>query len=56
MDARRNQVVKAQRAIRQSPDTRALKRELRNGNRFALAWLELHGMNYENGMIVSRRT
>src|SRR5438128_10516758 len=48
-------VSRAQRAIRESPDTRALKRELREGNRYALRWLALHGLRWdaEKGAIVS---
>jgi hypothetical protein len=48
----RHLVLRAQRAWRQCPDTRALKRELRNGNPYALALLERHGATYENGDIV----
>lgn len=45
------QVIRAQRAIRQSPDTRALKRELANGNRYAHGWLARRGLRFIGGAI-----
>ena len=48
------QVLRAQRAWRACPDTRALKRELRNGNRYALALIRRHGADYVDGAIIRR--
>lgn len=46
-------VVKALRAIRQAPDTRALKRELRNGNPYAHGFLARRGLTFEGGAIAT---
>lgn len=44
-------VSRAQRAIRKSPDTRALKRELREGNPYAIGYLAGRGLVYIGGAI-----
>jgi hypothetical protein len=46
-------VTRALRALRQSPDTRALKRELRAKNHYALALLHARDLDYVDGAIVS---
>ena len=46
-------VRRALRAWRKSPDTRALKRELRDGNPYALALVRSHGADYVDGDIVA---
>lgn len=46
-----NQVLLAQKAIRKSPDTRAIKLELARGNRFMLRWLERQGCTVEGTTI-----
>ena len=51
VNARRSLVSKAQRAIGLSPDTRALKRELRDGNPYVLAFLHRRGLVFEDGAI-----
>jgi hypothetical protein len=49
-------VTRTQRAIGALPDTRSLKRELRSGNPYALAWIERRGARFDaaSGAIVAR--
>lgn len=47
-------VLRAQRAWRAAPDTRALKRELANGNPYALELIRRHGSDYVDGAIIRR--
>jgi hypothetical protein len=54
MNERGRLVTRAQRAIRQSPDTRAIKRELEQGNSYVLRFLRGRGLDYVNGSIVRR--
>ena len=53
MNERARLVTKAQRAIRQSPDTRALKREAKAGNPYVLAFLRTRGIEYRDGALRS---
>lgn len=46
MNARPGQVARAQRAIRQAPDTRAMHRELRDGNPYVRQFLARRGLTY----------
>jgi hypothetical protein len=52
MNTRANQVLRAQEAIRAGGDTRALKRECRDGNPYALSWLRHRGLTFHKGMIL----
>jgi len=56
MNTRPGQVARALRAFRKSPDTRALKRELRDGNPYAAALIEARGCEYANGAIQRKAT
>jgi hypothetical protein len=47
-------VARAQRAISKGADTRALKRELADGNPYAHAFLAARGLAYRDGTILQK--
>ena len=55
VNERPGQVRRALNAIRKSPDTRALKRVLEEGNPYAHAFIAKRGLTFENGTITRRK-
>ncbi|MCA1571178.1 MAG: hypothetical protein LC798_12845 [Chloroflexi bacterium] len=48
-NTRATTVLRAQRAMEQAPDTRAIKRELQRGNPYVVAMLRSRGVVYLRG-------